>query len=156
MGTRTAACGATAVPGLTGGHCCPSFFSPIPHPCTGSSRPRCHAVCLGHSCVLPARVTAASGCTGRVKRRLERSSSVQSFLSHSRNTEDAGCGGGREDCGVQAEWGLGLVSIFASRSGSWPLTFRSCSLSDCLVPANSELAPWVGGGGVCLVFGRVC
>lgn len=71
---------------------------------------------------------------------------VQSFLSRPGNTEDAGRVRGWEDCGVQAEWGLGLVGIFASRGGSWPLTLRSCPLSDCLVPANSELAPWVGAG----------
>lgn len=34
----------------------------------------------------------------------------------------------------------------ASRGGSWPLTLRSLPLSDGLVPANSELAPRVGGG----------
>lgn len=71
---------------------------------------------------------------------------VQSFLSRPGSAEDAGRVGGWEDCGVQAEWGLGLVGIFASHGGSWPLTLRSRPLSDCLVPANSELVPWVGAG----------
>ena len=89
-------------------------------------------------------VTAASGCTGRV-RHLERShpSPVLPLLSWEHRTLAVWGTGGLWGSG-SAEPGPGGSP--ASRGGSWPLTLRSRPLSDGLVPANSELAPLVGRG----------
>lgn len=90
-------------------------------------------------------VTAASGCTGRVRRPLERShpSPVLPLLSWEHRTLAVWGTGGL--------WGLGSAGPGpsgrpASRGGSCPLTLRSRPLSDGLVPANSEVAPLVGRG----------
>lgn len=59
---------------------------------------------------------------GEGQRHAECSHPSPVFLSRPGNTEDAGRVRGWEDCGDSGKWGLGLVGIFASRGGSWPLT----------------------------------
>ena len=102
MGTRTAACGATAVPGLMGGtvahHLSLPFLIPAQAPRDPGAMPSASGtpVCFLLGSLQP---QAAQGGSGGI---LSAVPPVQSFLSHSGNTEDAGWVGGREDCGAQA------------------------------------------------------
>ena len=142
-------------PRVDGGHCCPSSFSAVPHPCTGSSRPRCHAVCLGHSCVLPARVTAASGCTGRFRRHLERSSPSPVLPLPFREHRGCWLGGGTRGLRGSGRRGLGLVSAFHPAVGP-ALDLQVQPAVRLSGPCKLRTSTLGGWGGVCLVFGRVC